>query len=76
MFKRVHSYKLNDYSSHSFRRGGMTFGFLCGIPLPLLKILGNCHSDAYLTYIEFPLEARTAACDLVKHRLLAMENQQ
>ena len=61
------------FSSHSFRCGGITFAFLCGVPLPLLKILGNWKSDVYLTYIEFPLETRTVACELVKNCLLAQE---
>ena len=63
-----------EYSSHSFRRGGTTFCFLCGVPLPLIKVLGNWKSEAYLLYIEFPLETRTVACELVKKRLLVLNN--
>ena len=62
-----------DFSSHSFRRGGCTFAFLCGIPTEMIKLLGNWSSDAYLAYLEFPVETRTAAFELIKMRLMAME---
>ena len=57
------------FSSHSFRRGGTTFAFLCGVPTELIKTLGGWKSDCYLRYIQFPLEARTAAADLIKFRI-------
>ena len=63
-----------DFSSHSFRRGGTMFAFLCGVPTEMIKLLGNWTSDAYLTYLEFPFETRSAACELIKMRLLAMEH--
>ena len=59
-----------DYSSHSFRRGGTTFAFLCGVPAEMIKTLGNWRSDAYLKYLEFPLEARLAASELMKIRIM------
>ena len=55
-----------EYSSHSFCRGGTTFAFLCGIPMEVIKVLGNWSSDAFLAYLEFTLETRTAACELIK----------
>ena len=61
------------YSSHSFRRGGCTFSFLSGVPTEMIQLLGNWKSQAFLSYLEFPLETRTAACQLMKLRLLAME---
>ena len=61
------------YSSHSFRRGGTTFCFLCGIPTEIIRVLGCWSSDAFLAYLEFPIETRTAACELIKMRILAME---
>ena len=66
----------NSYSSHSYRRGGTTFCFLCGIPLQVIRLLGNWRSDAFLAYIEFPLETRTAATELMKQRILACEKAQ
>ena len=60
------------YSSHSFRRGGTTFAFLCGVPSELIKTLGGWSSECYLKYLQFPLEARTAATELMKFRIQAM----
>ena len=58
------------YSSHSFRRGGATFAFLCGVPPEIIKVLGGWKSDAYLDYIYLPIEARLAAGQLIKIRLM------
>ena len=58
------------FSSHSFRRGGTAFSFLCGVPLGLIKVLGNWESDTYLKYLEFPLETRLAASELIKIKIL------
>ena len=62
-----------SYSSHSFRRGGTTFSFLCGVPTEVIKLMGNWRSQAFMAYLEFPLETRSAACELMKMRILAME---
>ena len=62
-----------EYSSHSYRRGSTTFAFLSGIPCEVIHLLGNWRSNCFLSYIEFPLETRTAACELMKMRLQAME---
>ena len=59
-----------DYSSHSFRRGGTTFAFLCGVPSEMIKTLGGWRSDSYLKYLEFPLEARIAASELMRIRIM------
>ena len=63
----------NQYSSHSYRRGGTTFSFLCGIPSEVIQLLGSWRSQAFLSYLEFPLETRTAACELIKTRLMALK---
>ena len=34
-----------DYACHSFRRGGASFAFCAGLPVELIKILGDWHSD-------------------------------
>ncbi|RLF65967.1 MAG: hypothetical protein DRN30_03015 [Thermoplasmata archaeon] len=49
------------YSTHSFRRGGASFAFQAGIPIELVKTLGDWRSDAYLRYLHMPLELRTDA---------------
>ena len=58
------------FSSHSFRRGGATFAYLCGVPTEIIKLLGNWRSDCYLRYIHLPLEARIAASELIKIKLM------
>ena len=67
-------WKAEDFSSHSFCRGGCSFAFLSGVPLELIKLMGNWKSDCYLRYLEFPLEARTAAFELMKYKVVAMGN--
>ena len=74
MLKEIGVEHSSEYNSHSFRRGGTTFAFLSGVPSEVLKILGNWKSQAFLSYFEFPLETRSAACQLIKARLMALEN--
>ena len=64
--------RAEEYSSHSFRRGGASFAFLCGIPAELIKVLGNWKSDCYMKYLHFPLESRIAASDLMRIRIINM----
>ena len=45
-------YDYSKYSGHSFRRGGATFAFSCGIPSEYIKIHGDWKSSAYLRYID------------------------
>ena len=63
-----------SFTSHSFRRGGASFTFLCGVPSELIKILGDWKSDCYLKYLYFPLEARISASDLMKIRIMHMKH--
>ena len=43
--------------------------------MEVIKLMGNWKSNAYLAYLEFPLETRSAACELMKMRILAMEQR-
>ncbi len=54
------------YSSHSFRRGGATFAFQCGVSPSLIKCQGDWSSDCYLKYISL-----TMADKLVTTRMMA-----
>ena len=60
----------SSFSSHSFRRGGATFSFLCGVPSEIIKVLGGWKSDVYIQYLHLPVEARIAASRLIKLRLM------
>ena len=56
-----------DFGSHSFRRGGASLAFQVGIPVELIKILGDWKSDAVLLYLTVPLDIRVQATTLLSH---------
>ena len=41
----------NNYSGHSFRRGGASWAFSAGLPGEVIQILGDWKSDAYKLYL-------------------------
>lgn len=46
-------YRPLSFSGHSFRRGGLSFGFKANVPIELLKAHGDWRSSAYLRYLTF-----------------------
>ena len=68
----INGYPAHLFSSHSFRTGGCTFSFLCGVPSDLVRLLGGWRSDCYFRYLQFPLEARQAATQLMANRIQIM----
>ena len=46
------------YSGHSFRRGGASFALQCGLPIDLIKVHGDWHSNACEHYLEPSFELR------------------
>ena len=58
-----------DYTSHSFRRGGATNAFQSGVSASQIKRLGDWQSDAYLEYIDCPIEERMKAGRLIRSRI-------
>ncbi len=44
----------DQYSGHSFRRGGCTFAFELGVPPLLIKLRGDWRSNAYERYVSVP----------------------
>ncbi|CAC5389298.1 unnamed protein product [Mytilus coruscus] len=48
----------SHYSGHSFRRGGATFAFQCGVPGELIQSQGDWKSDAYKGYLDPSLSYR------------------
>ena len=58
------------FLSHSYRRGRTMFLFLRGVPVELIKVLENWKFNAFLKYLEFRLETRLVASELVKVKLL------
>jgi len=59
------------FSPHSFRRGGATFAFDCGLPLEIIKSLGDWQSDAYLIYLELSDKQKLNMCQAMAHKLQA-----
>ena len=45
-------------SGHSFRRGGASFAFACGVPAEVIQLQGDWRSSAYLRYMSMPLDIR------------------
>jgi len=58
-----------DFTSHSFRRGGATYAFQCGLSANHIKKLGDWKSDAYLEYIDCPLADRLVAGKKIRDSL-------
>ena len=48
----------SNYSSHSFRRGGASFGLQCGLTSDLIKLQGDWSSNSYERYLQPSLELR------------------
>ena len=48
----------SDYSSHSFRRGGASFGLQCGLTSDLIKLQGDWSSNSYERYLQPSFELR------------------
>ena len=45
-------YEATDFTTHSFRRGGASFGLQCGLPPDLIKLQGDWSSNAYERYLQ------------------------
>lgn len=41
----------NDFSGHSFRRGGASFAHQCGVPLRTIQQIGDWKSESYSAYV-------------------------
>ena len=58
-----------EFSPLSFRRGGATFAFDCGLPAELIKLQGDWRSDAYLVYLEMTDHQKRTAVNAMAHAL-------
>lgn len=57
------------FSGHSFRRGGATFAFSSNVPSELIKLHGDWRSSAYLSYLEFDLNARLSVTKSMRNKI-------
>ena len=46
----------SSFTGHSFRRGGASWAFQCGVPGELIQICGDWASDSYKRYLEFSID--------------------
>lgn len=53
------------YAGHSFRRGGASFAYQSGVPLELIKALGDWHSNTILIYLTMPLTIRLRSANML-----------
>ena len=58
------------FASHSFRRGGASFAFQSGVPVELIKMLGDWKSDAVLLYLTVPLSIRLQSINMMSKAVI------
>ena len=59
-----------SYAGHSFRRGGASFAYQSGVPLELIKALGDWGSDTILIYLTIPLAIRLRSANMLSKSIL------
>lgn len=64
------------YASHSFRRGGASFAYQAGVPIELIKALGDWRSDTVLIYLTMPLNIRLHSANQLCKAVLSLSPQQ
>lgn len=57
------------FSPHSFRRGGASFAFACGVPSELIQLQGDWKSDAYLVYLHMSDAQKYQAVRAMAHEI-------
>lgn len=60
-------YKSENYSGHSFRRGGASAAFKAGVPSELVRLHGDWHSDAYLKYLVMDMQEKLSVSKMMAH---------
>ena len=53
------------YVGHSFCGGGTSHAFQAGVPVELIKMLGDWKSDSVQLYLTVPLQVRLMTANLV-----------
>ena len=59
-----------SYAGHSFRRGGASFAYQSGVPVELIKALGDWRSDTILIYLTVPLTIRLRSANMLCKSIL------
>lgn len=58
------------FAGHSFRRGGASFAYQSGVPIELIKALGDWRSDTILIYLTMPLTIRLHSANMLCKAIL------
>ena len=61
----------DNYSSHSFRRGGCSYSFKSGVPADLIQYHGDWRSDAYKKYLALTLHDKIRVAESKKKYILS-----
>ncbi|MES9881885.1 MAG: hypothetical protein ABW185_13485 [Sedimenticola sp.] len=61
----------DNYSTHSFRRGGATLAFQAGISSELIQLQGDWRSDAYKKYLTFSINDKVQVAQQMNAFLLS-----
>ena len=64
-------FQASAYAGHSFRRGGASFAYSAGVPIELIKVLGDWRSDAVLLYLTIPLTIRLKTVNILTKTILS-----
>jgi hypothetical protein len=59
-----------NYSSHSFRRGGASWAFQSGVASELIQLTGDWQSDANKVYLKFSLKDKIQVCQKMQQQII------
>lgn len=59
-----------NFSTHSFRRGGASLAFRAKIPADKIKLMGDWKSDCYQRYLTFELEDKISVQNAMKQYMM------
>ena len=63
-------FKPDNFSSHSFRRGGTSYAFKAGVPADLIQLHEDWRSDAYMKYLVLTLHNKIRVAETTKKCIL------
>lgn len=62
----------DNFSSHSFRRGGASWAFASNVPSELIQLYGDWKSDAYKRYLKFDLFDKITVANSMSSHILKL----
>ena len=61
----------DDFSTHSFRRGGTSYSFKAGVPADLIQLHGDWKSDAYKKYLALTIDDKIRVAESMRNHILS-----